>query len=157
MVFNFILCGLRVENPHIKWICLPSGGVVEERGDNWPSGGQEFLHHHWPQPDHQAGAPIRHGQLHVRGEEHCCQTEEHHSDCYCLWWVQKLLSLSLFDCVLIFPLKTGWIYPKPHLPYGISTFVMPVRSFGNRPGITHITFDLSQLKPTSHDSILKLE
>lgn len=67
-----------------------AGGVVEEWGDNWPGRGQEFLHHHRPQPDYQAGASVRHGQLHVRGEEHRGQKEEHHSHGHCLWWVWRL-------------------------------------------------------------------
>lgn len=70
----------------LSLFCL-LGGVAEERRDNWPSRGQKLLHHHWPQPHHQTGASVWHGQLHVCGQEHSGQKTKHDSNRYCLWWV----------------------------------------------------------------------
>ena len=69
--------------------CFP-GGVAEEWWDHWPGGGQKLLHHHRPQPDHQAGAALRHRQLHVRGQEHRGEEKKHDGNCYRLRWVACL-------------------------------------------------------------------
>lgn len=71
--------------------CLPSGplkhqgGVAEEWRGDWSRGRPKLLHHHWPQPDHQASPAFWHSQLHLCCKKHCGQKEKHHSHCHSLW------------------------------------------------------------------------
>lgn len=56
----------------------PAGGVAEERGHHRPHPGHQLPAHHRPQPHHPSGPPVRHGQLHLCGQEHRSQAPEHH-------------------------------------------------------------------------------
>lgn len=49
---------------NLSFLCVP-GGVVKEWGHYRPCRGQKLLHYYWSQLDHQTGASVRHGQLHV--------------------------------------------------------------------------------------------
>lgn len=139
----------------------PTGGVVKEWRDYRPGGGQKLLHHHRPQPDHQAGASVRHGQLHVRGEEHRGQTAEHHSDRYRLRWVVgcfysdrgRLCRLSLTRHLSWTPAaatqQSLWSAEPAPICHMKLALLPCQHSLCDWPDIPTVTLDLTQLKSTN--------
>ena len=55
---------------------LLTGGMAEKRGAHRLGARREHRHEGGPQPDHQAGAALRLGELHLHGCQHRGQEEE---------------------------------------------------------------------------------
>lgn len=62
------------------------GGVAPERGPGGPVPGPQRVRHPGAQPGGAAGTPGRHGQLHLRGQEHRRSTPQRLRCCHRLRW-----------------------------------------------------------------------
>ena len=73
----------------VAWL-PPPGGVAPERGPCGPIHGPQCVHHAGAQPGGATGPPGRHGQLHLRGQEHRGSAPQRLRCCHRLWWAPVL-------------------------------------------------------------------
>lgn len=63
------------------FVCLcdsSPGGLAEERGRHRSIAGLQLSDHHRSRPDHQTGAALGHGQLHLCGSQRRGQETQQH-------------------------------------------------------------------------------